>query len=349
MKRSLALLALVSTIAHAETYDYTGKFGLGLGLGRNFPLFDTGIADSDKSGAIYNLHGRYNVSAANGFVFAITRDDFSKTAASATTYDLMFQQRTLELERLSPIWGVGAGLTDFSKSKGNSDLKVQIKGRAGLEYSICQAMIASLTVDLRYIPEVDKQKLNSTNSSLFSIVPQVNLTYFFDMVEQVQAAPVRREAPAPVAAVAPKDSDNDGVIDPKDKCPNTPAGKTVNAYGCVPQEKAHIRVEVMFASSSAVVPFASHENLRELADFLKEHSKTKAEIQGHSDSSGIEKKNKVLSHQRADAVKAYLIKKFDIPASRLSSHGYGSDKPVASNKTYEGRTENRRVMAVVEE
>ena len=135
----------------------------------------------------------------------------------------------------------------------------------------------------------------------------------------------------------------------KDKCLGTTEGATVNAYGCVPEEKAHIEVEVHFASGKSNITDSSHSALEELGAFLNEHPKTKAEIQGHSDSTGIAAKNKILSRARAEAVKTYLVKNLKIDASRLSAEGYGSDKPIADNSTVIGRSENRRVMAVIAE
>lgn len=66
------------------------------------------------------------------------------------------------------------------------------------------------------------------------------------------------------------------------------------------------------------------------------------EIQGHTDSQGNHDKNVLLSQQRADTTKAYLVTK-GIAAERLSTIGYGPDKPVADNATPEGRQRNRRI------
>ncbi|MEW5972070.1 MAG: OmpA family protein, partial [Pseudomonadota bacterium] len=68
----------------------------------------------------------------------------------------------------------------------------------------------------------------------------------------------------------------------------------------------------------------------------------KIRIIGHTDSSGDTNKNLMLSQQRAEAVKAYLIAK-NLPAHLLSTEGSGSSKPVADNATAEGRKRNRRI------
>jgi len=76
---------------------------------------------------------------------------------------------------------------------------------------------------------------------------------------------------------------------------------------------------------------------------LKENPNIKIEIGGHTDESRTEKANQKLSEKRALSAKKYLQDKFNIPDSRLATKGYGSTKPVADNKTQEGRSKNRRV------
>ena len=68
----------------------------------------------------------------------------------------------------------------------------------------------------------------------------------------------------------------------------------------------------------------------------------RVEIGGHTDNVGADGFNKRLSEQRAKAVKDYLMQN-GIDAKRLIIRGYGKSKPIASNKTEEGRQKNRRV------
>ncbi len=76
---------------------------------------------------------------------------------------------------------------------------------------------------------------------------------------------------------------------------------------------------------------------------LQENPNMKVEIGGHTDSTGSEAANKVISEKRANSCKKYLMDKFSITGSRLTTKGYGSSKPIADNKTAEGREKNRRV------
>jgi outer membrane protein OmpA-like peptidoglycan-associated protein len=76
---------------------------------------------------------------------------------------------------------------------------------------------------------------------------------------------------------------------------------------------------------------------------LKDNPNVKVEIGGHTDSTGSEKVNQKLSEKRALSVKKYVQDKFNIPEDRMMIKGYGSTKPIADNKTREGRSKNRRV------
>ena len=85
----------------------------------------------------------------------------------------------------------------------------------------------------------------------------------------------------------------------------------------------------------------SYQQLTELFEYLERHSETKVEIAGHTDNVGKPADNLTLSNNRAKAVVEYLVSK-NIAVSRLTAKGYGETKPIAENKTEEGRGQNRR-------
>ena len=114
------------------------------------------------------------------------------------------------------------------------------------------------------------------------------------------------------------------------------------------KEKVTISLNVQFDTDKAVVKPKYKDEIKKVADFMKEYPDTKATIEGNTDNKGSAAYNKKLSKKRADAVADYLVKNFGIDKSRLSTVGYGFDKPVASNATAKGRQQNRRVDAVIE-
>lgn len=99
---------------------------------------------------------------------------------------------------------------------------------------------------------------------------------------------------------------------------------------------------INFDFNSDTIRVESEPLLDQVAAMLKEHGDWTVTLEGHTDNVGGASFNLDLSTRRAAAVKTYLIKA-GVPAARLSSKGFGFDKPVASNDTQGGRAENRRV------
>ncbi len=128
-----------------------------------------------------------------------------------------------------------------------------------------------------------------------------------------------------------------------DRCPNTPEGYKVDEKGCF----VEVKLEVHFDSDKAVVKPEYYPVIEKFAKFLKENPKIKVEIQGHTDSSGSEKYNLILSQKRAEAVKRILVEKYGISPDRIVAKGYGESQPIAPNDTEEGKAKNRRVVAKI--
>ena len=68
------------------------------------------------------------------------------------------------------------------------------------------------------------------------------------------------------------------------------------------------------------------------------------EVEGYTDNVGTKMANEKLGLERAETVKRYLYEQYQIPLHRISVISYGMDKPVADNKTKDGRAQNRRVV-----
>lgn len=139
------------------------------------------------------------------------------------------------------------------------------------------------------------------------------------------------------------DRDNDGVIDSEDKCPDL-AGPA-NNNGCPKMEAKLNDQQIQFETGSTNLTAASKaiikEGVKELnsADFKS----ATVVISGHADEVGSpEFDNQKLSENRAKAVKAEFVKN-GLSADRITTIGYGDTKPIADNKTEEGRAKNRRV------
>jgi outer membrane protein OmpA-like peptidoglycan-associated protein len=85
------------------------------------------------------------------------------------------------------------------------------------------------------------------------------------------------------------------------------------------------------------------KTLDTLATIVKKYPRFLVTVEGHTDNVGNKKANLTLSQKRAEAVVAWLIKSGNVEAKQLKAKGFGDAKPIASNKTAEGRSKNRRV------
>ncbi|MBO9571688.1 MAG: OmpA family protein [Chitinophagaceae bacterium] len=99
---------------------------------------------------------------------------------------------------------------------------------------------------------------------------------------------------------------------------------------------------ILFNANSDQLSLGSLDPLNEIASILVANTSLKLVIEGHTDGSGKADKNLILSQRRAESVEKYLIEQ-GVDTSRLEAIGYGSTRPVASEKTPEGRAANRRV------
>jgi OOP family OmpA-OmpF porin len=163
------------------------------------------------------------------------------------------------------------------------------------------------------------------------------------------AAPTPPPPPPPAAAPAAPppnpDLDGDGVLNERDKCPNTRPGAVVDLDGC--EVESVIALEgVHFDFDKATLRPEAIVILNNAAGLLTTHERVVVEVAGHTDSKGSEEYNQALSERRANAVRDYLVSK-GINASRLTARGYGELQPVATNDTDEGRQANRRVELIV--
>jgi len=145
----------------------------------------------------------------------------------------------------------------------------------------------------------------------------------------------------------PMDSDNDGVLDSQDKCPNTPSSDKTDSDGCTLFEEAQesITLSVKFDNNSSKVNNPENEDLRRFADFMEKYPDVSAQIEGHSSAPGNAKYNLTLSEARAKATKQVLVDKYGIDASRLTAIGYGESQLLNTANTQEAHSQNRRIEA----
>ncbi|MBF0203077.1 MAG: OmpA family protein [Desulfamplus sp.] len=135
----------------------------------------------------------------------------------------------------------------------------------------------------------------------------------------------------------PLDTDGDGVYDYLDKCPGTPMGAKVNPMGC------WVLGDLLFDFDKSDIKPSGYPDLDNVVSILNKNPGLRIDLQGHTDSMGSDAYNQALSMRRAKAVKAYLLNK-GINTDRMKCEAYGESMPAASNDTEFGRSLNRRVQ-----
>ena len=110
--------------------------------------------------------------------------------------------------------------------------------------------------------------------------------------------------------------------------------------------KSFVLDDCNFETGKANLQESSFAVLDELVAYLNRKDDEKIELGGHTDNVGSAAKNLILSQDRANTVRAYLLTKGIDPA-RVTAKGYGMSKPVASNATADGKAQNRRTEVTI--
>lgn len=150
------------------------------------------------------------------------------------------------------------------------------------------------------------------------------------------------------------DFDGDSVPDDEDDCPDEPGKPSAKEgqNGCPTLTKlsddgtVQILTPIEFDRGKTTIKATSLPILDEVIALLKVRTEFRVGIYGHTDNLGSRENNIRLSQERAEEVRRYMIDK-GIEEDRLESDGFGPDKPIDSNDTFNGRARNRRVEFVI--
>jgi outer membrane protein OmpA-like peptidoglycan-associated protein len=179
------------------------------------------------------------------------------------------------------------------------------------------------------------------------LVSRSSLNAFVQISEVVPDAPVpvagltvssSGAVPEPPPAATPPVSSGDPVAVPVE---GASLAATLEARGGVPLD------DLVFATGSSELGPGDFASLSDLAAYLAANPEARLTIVGHTDATGAQEGNVVLSRQRAQSVVDRLARDYAVAAGRLSADGVGYLAPRASNLTEAGRAENRRVEAIL--
>ncbi len=105
--------------------------------------------------------------------------------------------------------------------------------------------------------------------------------------------------------------------------------------------------QVQFPTGRSDLPADSMNVLAKVKDVIETMGAEKVVVEGHTDATGSKAKNKTLSEKRAQAVAQYFVANDVVPSEQVQAQGFGDTKPLMSNKTKDGRAQNRRVDVVI--
>lgn len=219
--------------------------------------------------------------------------------------------------------GTGAVTTTLS---GESEKTANYKVGIGLQYAISKAIGLRVEAE-RY--RVSDSSENNGDVDLFSL----GLIYRFGSKSSDTAAAAPQETAAPEKAAPAKAL----VADPLPVV--VPIAKHSQRYCSI--------LDIQFEIDNDGIEREQKEKLAVVGTFMKKYPDTTAVIEGHSDNVGSKEHNRALSLSRAESVVAYLKENSKIDGSRLQAVGYGDTRPIADNKTEEGKRLNRRINAVI--
>jgi OOP family OmpA-OmpF porin len=339
----LAVATILASSAMAAHAEFTVSPMVGYHMFDN----DNGLEDGTNTGSIA-LGYRVNPSVGLEARFGQTQADFQGAAGDArfqnTTLDAYYRFNTAN--NFQPYVLVGGGQTrvkveNAGAQNGTFDSTI-VNAAVGAFYQLANNL--SLRGEVRGVQYVEDSQQNNVDG-----IASVGVLYAFGGSKAVAAAPAVL-APVAPAPVADGDDDKDGVANSIDKCPGTPTTVVVDANGCPKMltETVAKEIRVLFDTNKSIVKPAFNAEIEAVAKLMKEYPTAKVEVQGHTDSRGSAQLNDQLSQDRANAVADVLTKTYGIAADRVSAKGYGASQPVADNKTVEGQTKNRRVVAVAQ-
>jgi len=145
------------------------------------------------------------------------------------------------------------------------------------------------------------------------------------------------------------DGDGDGMIKARDECPDSKAGVKVGNNGCG-TNKLHTmrhRLDVNFANDSYLVTPKYMPEIEKLANFMTKFPLAEVTIEGHTSIQGSAQHNKILSKNRAIAIKDILTSRYHIASERITTLGLGFDRLLLTGNDEYIHQKNRRIVAEI--
>lgn len=337
--KAVTISPMVGYYMYDDDQEIDSDFILGLGLGYNFT--------ENVSAEVMGTYGQF------------VHHYHDPATCSCAEQDLDGYKLHLDClyhfmpdRKLVPYLAIGAGgvVQDYEKKDRESSFMANAGG--GMKYFFSENV--AFRADARYIQAFDDSNSNAAAT--------VGLTFQLPSKKRMADEKPPEPTPTPEPKVKPEKKAEKG-YQPESptagpaKQPTKKTGKKPK-YVPVPVPKPTpkppvkkireewIRLRIQFDFDKAIVKSKYHNEIMRVANLLKKYPDVDVVIEGHTCSIGSEGYNQKLSQRRADSVKRYLVNKFNVPAARLTTKGYGESRPEFDNSTKDGRRKNRRVLVV---
>jgi len=274
-----------------------------------------------ETGLTFGLRGGYNFTRNWGLEgvlgFTPTEQKRNDSDVDATTYRLEGLYHFMPEKDLVPFLALGVGgITIDSEGSGVKDRTDGIiTAGGGLKYFINDAF--AVRGDGRYILDLSHTLSNWEYT--------VGLSFMFGgekpAAKAVASTPEPQAEPAPVIMAAEPRPD---------------------------LMKYCTDLKIEFDIDKADIRPQYQDEVKRVADFMKQYPSTTAVIEGYTDDVGSYDYNMNLSQRRAEAVVNSLVDNYGIDRSRLSAKGYGKTQPITTNVTEAGKQQNRRIQAIID-
>lgn len=333
MKKCTMNIALATALLGAAVVQASEFGGMYIGGKMGMNRSDiSGVANAaGKNAETFGFEEGYNWDVDSFLVGGSFFADFNQKTTHTAVPNLHYGSNTIGLDlklglpsanwmpyaKLGWARVMGLGVFPASQFKYTNDLHLGL----GVEYKLAPnwSVAGELTTAAS---KINGSKLDNRNLT-------IGLNYYLG---------TPAVAPAAVAAAAPV-----AVKKEEPKAAPAPApAPTPETWKTLLENKPVCIEGANFEFGSAKLRSGEINKLNEVVSFAEKYKNAQLEADGHTCSIGTEAYNQKLSERRAESVKAYLVRK-GVAADRITAAGYGESRPMADNKTREGRELNRRV------
>ena len=349
MKTNILIAALLlGTSLSAAYVDHLGaRIGISKAIMSEHDTSKVDTKDVESLGPIYDLSAVFNVADEGFFHDFKPYIDYSgryydSRVINVATLGLYYPFNSWKGFEPYVAGGLGysflnwraAPLTNTSsKSSGSDSFSGSLEGGLNLQLADAFDLTFGVRFDAyRMETKFKTEDYTTTQSDNYALSALVGIRFYFDRNSDESSD----DSNLPVATAAAA-ATTAAVVEQETQKSET------KAIAAIPLcDFDSIKRRVYFDYASADIAVRSEPDMDRVADCLDDHPDTKVEFEGHTDSIGSAAFNQKLSEKRSASAKAYVAAK-GVDTSRIVTSGRGEMDPIASNKTADGRAQNRRV------